>query len=40
METSEKQNSKIVEDGLITERIMHKCMVIVLGGRILSSFLV
>ena len=40
MATSKKQNSKIEEDGLVTERILHKYMVIVLGGRILSSLLV
>ena len=40
METIKKQNSKIIEDGLTIVRILHKCMVIVLGGIILSSLIV
>ena len=40
METSLKQKSQFLEDGLIRARIGHKDMVIALSGRILSNFLV
>ena len=40
METSEKQNSKFVEDGLLREGIMLKDMVIVREVRVLSTLLV
>ena len=40
METSEKLNSKFVEDGLLREGIMPKDMVVVREVRVLSSLLV